>query len=64
MLPCAYVQSFTINYVFIIIFVVNVAMHAIIDHMKANWKVINLWHDQILHMIQIVGTFMILLGGK
>ena len=42
----------------------NTVFHAVIDHLKANIKVINLWVDQTCHMIQIAGTFaLFLLGG-
>ena len=32
----------------------NAALHAWIDHAKANLFVINLWQDQLLHLLQIV----------
>lgn len=50
---------------FIIIFLINVLLHAIIDHLKANALKINLITDQILHIMQIIVTwlFYILLGG-
>lgn len=57
MLPIAYAQGFTINKLFVIAFLVNVAFHAIIDDQKANRMMINLWHDQMFHMLQIVLTF-------
>lgn len=61
MLPIAYIQQFNIDLGFLIIFVMNVAVHAVIDHMKANAKLINLWHDQLLHIFQIVFTAGLLL---
>lgn len=61
MLPIAYVQQFNIDYRFAIIFVFNVALHAFIDNAKANWKLINLWGDQFIHIIQI-GLTSTLLG--
>lgn len=60
MLPIAYAQGFTIGGLFAIIFVVNMALHAQIDNMKANQKLINLWQDQLLHILQIVLTFVVL----
>lgn len=56
MLPIAHIQQFNINYGFIIVFIVNVVAHAVVDHMKANVKSINLWHDQTFHLIQIIAT--------
>ena len=56
MLPIAYYKPLSISVLFAIIFVINVAVHAIVDHLKANIKVINLWHDQLLHIFQIVLT--------
>ena len=59
MLPIAYVQVFNIDIVFLTLFVGNVFIHAIVDHMKANENIINLWHDQIMHMVQIGVTAMV-----
>lgn len=53
MLPIAYSLSFNINIAFLIAFVVNVTFHAITDDLKANKRKINLWEDQIIHLIQI-----------
>ena len=58
MLPIAY-YGFTIGKEFIIMFAINVITHAIIDNAKANWKLINLWHDQLLHIGQIIITFIV-----
>jgi hypothetical protein len=64
MLPCALALSFNVGFGFAYFFVLNTTVHAIVDNMKANKKVINLWIDQSCHMIQIVGTFAIyVLGG-
>lgn len=56
MLPIAYVNNFTVDWLFALIFVVNVVAHAVIDHAKANVKNINLVEDQILHLMQISFT--------
>lgn len=60
MLPIAYVQQFDASYKFAIIFAFNVAIHAFVDNMKANWKMINLWQDQAVHLLQIGMTFLLL----
>ena len=56
MLPIAYSQNFDINFGFVIIFLFNVALHAFTDNAKANWKLINLWQDQTIHIVQILLT--------
>lgn len=56
MLPIAYSLSFNINVAFLIAFIVNIIIHAITDDLKANKRKINLWEDQIIHLIQIVIT--------
>jgi hypothetical protein len=56
MLPIAWAQGFTINFGFYILFVINIAVHALVDHAKANWKMINLWQDQLIHVLQICLT--------
>ena len=60
MLP--FIVAGTAGPAFYVIFVINCIAHAIIDDLKANRKKINLWEDQILHMIQIGATFCAL-GG-
>lgn len=59
MLPIAYVQEFNIGFAFLIVFVLNVTAHALVDDLKANGKCINLWQDQIIHMFQIIMTFLL-----
>ena len=61
MLPIAYSLSFDVNIAFLIAFVVNVAVHAITDDLKANKRKINLWVDQLIHMGQIAVTAIVLL---
>ena len=57
MLPVAYAMSFNIDLLFMVVFVCNVLLHAITDNAKANDMTINLIHDQIMHLVQIVLTF-------
>lgn len=40
--------------------IINATIHAIIDSAKANNRRMNLWADQICHVIQIVGTLWVL----
>ena len=54
MLPIAYVNQFNVGVGFIGMFIANVAIHAAVDDLKANMKLINLWHDQLMHLGQIV----------
>lgn len=64
MLPCALVLSFNVGMGFIALLLLNTIIHAFIDHLKANMKLINLWVDQSCHIVQIIGTFVIYaLGG-
>lgn len=60
MLPIAYAQGFTTNGGFVFMFVFNVVFHALIDDLKANQKMINLWIDQLAHIGQMVITFVVL----
>ena len=60
MLPIAYVQQFDIRFDFFILFVLNIAIHAFVDDLKANKKLINLYQDQFIHMVQIVLTSVLL----
>ncbi len=47
-------------WVIVVFFVVNVAIHALVDNAKANKKAINLIQDQSIHFIQIICTWLIL----
>ena len=59
MLPIAVSQEFQIGAVFVTIFIINTAVHAIVDHLKANKRKINLVTDQSIHISQIIVTFLI-----
>lgn len=54
MLPVFVVNRFDITNNMIVAFICNMCTHAIVDHMKANMKIINLVIDQTIHMIQIL----------
>jgi hypothetical protein len=62
MLPIAISQGFDVNWVFGLMLVINTAVHAFVDNLKANVKVINLWVDQSIHMLQIIYTFWLFVG--
>ena len=57
MLPIAYKVGFALSSLFAIMFCVNVIIHGITDHLKANMKAINLIYDQAIHIGQIILTF-------
>ena len=58
MLPIAFSYNFAIDGVFILFFILNVLTHASVDDLKANLKRINLWTDQLIHICQIVVTWL------
>lgn len=60
MLPVAIVNRFDVGQLFFIVYIVNVLIHAFVDNAKANWRLINLVQDQLIHIIQIVFTFVLL----
>jgi len=60
MLPIVISMSFKVGAIFIILFFVNIIIHAVTDNAKANKGCINLWQDQLIHMIQIIATGIIL----
>lgn len=45
----------------IIMFSINWIIHAVVDHLKANVKVINLVTDQVIHILQIIVTWVCLI---
>lgn len=58
LVPTIYIILFGGKY-YPLVFVVNLIIHMITDNLKANAKVINLCQDQLIHMIQIIGTFIV-----
>lgn len=61
MLPIALFYSFALPPPFWICFVVNIAVHAYVDDLKANKLKINLITDQAVHIIQICVTYLVLM---
>lgn len=39
------------------LFVVNTAVHCIVDDLKVNRYKVSMWTDQVIHLLQIVVTF-------
>ena len=58
MLPIAVVLHFNIGW-WTIAYIVNMAIHAYVDNLKANKFKINLVIDQSIHIVQIVVTWLI-----
>lgn len=63
MLPLALYAYCDVGILFVIGFIVNTAIHFIVDDLKANKHCINLWQDQVTHLIQIAVTFAVVLAG-
>lgn len=57
MLPIAIQMRFQLTMPFVVLFFINVLIHAVTDNAKANLHIINLILDQSIHMIQIFVTF-------
>ena len=53
-LPIIVFYNFNINFYILLSIISNCLLHYVIDDAKANWKLINLVQDQILHLIQIL----------
>lgn len=47
-----------------LMFLLNVACHALVDHLKANVRCINLIMDQTIHAVQIVLTWLFFLLNR
>ena len=58
MLPVALFMNFNVTFDFVTVFIWNVIIHGVIDNAKANKKTLNLIQDQIIHLTQIVLTFL------
>lgn len=62
MLPYMVISWFNNEKIIIWLYVVNFIIHAIIDDLKANKLKINLIQDQLLHIVQIILTWIIVMG--
>ena len=56
MLPIAFVKGFELSWIFFLCFIWNIVIHAWVDDLKANKRKINLWTDQLIHLVQIIQT--------
>ncbi len=56
-LPILYVMAWNPHWAVYLLFVSNVAIHAVVDDLKANKKKINLIVDQSVHLLQILITW-------
>jgi hypothetical protein len=58
MLPIAFTLNFNISW-WLIAYIINFTVHAFVDDLKANKFKINLVTDQLIHLAQIVATWLI-----
>lgn len=58
MLPIAWALNFNLTTGFIVIFIINWIVHAVVDDLKCNKFKINLVEDQLIHLCQIIATFL------
>ena len=56
MLPIAISMSFNVSILFVIVFIFNAVIHALVDNLKANKLQISLITDQLIHLLQIFAT--------
>lgn len=55
----AYIGGLTLKIGTVFWYIINLAIHAYVDNLKANKGKINLVQDQLIHLIQIVATWII-----
>ena len=60
MIPVVFAMGFDLGWMWVML-PVNATVHAAIDHAKANDMALNLWQDQMLHLGQILLTFILYL---
>lgn len=65
MLPVMFINNFNLDAEFLLYFIFHLVLHAQTDDLKANARKINLWQDQIIHMLQILMIFTryVIFGG-
>lgn len=60
MLPLLVYFDFDPPNLFFVLYSFNAAVHAVVDDLKANKRLINLITDQSIHIVQILATLMLL----
>ena len=60
MLPVAIYLKLNLSVMFFVMLVVNCVIHFRVDDLKANFKKINLVQDQLIHICQIVLTWIVM----
>lgn len=65
MLPVMFINNFVLDAEFLLYFIFHLMLHAQTDDLKANARKINLWQDQMIHMLQIavILTRYVIFGG-
>lgn len=65
MLPVIFINNFNLDAEFLLYFIFHLMLHAQTDDLKANARKINLWQDQMIHMLQILMIFTryVIFGG-
>ena len=65
MLPVMFLNNFVLDAEFLLYFIFHLMLHAQTDDLKANARKINLWQDQMIHMLQILMIFTryVIFGG-
>lgn len=58
--PTAVYFNFNVGTNYLLAFFINMAIHYIVDDLKANYGKLNLIQDQFIHIIQIAITFVII----
>lgn len=64
MLPISIYRHFDVDIHFIIFMISNSFIHGLVDDFKANRHKINLIQDQLIHIFQIIYTFMAFIHGE
>ena len=59
MLPIFFLEGFVLNPILICVFIINIFLHFYVDNEKANEYTINLVTDQLIHLAQIIVTFLV-----
>lgn len=63
MIPIGLALHWEIPCICYIMIIINAVVHAIVDHFKANKHAINLITDQLIHLLQILVTFIVVSYG-
>lgn len=62
MLPLYYYCNWIFSNTLLVLFIINIIIHFIVDNLKANKGILNLVQDQLIHLLQIIISWFVIIA--